>query len=75
MDPARHRDCDQDADLQRRDRKCDEQVADNKQAARIGAVSSSGCAPLMRSTITLSPENIVFRGISSPTVPIATKDS
>ena len=41
----------------------------------IGAVSSSRCAPLTRSTITLSPENIVFSGISSPTVPIATKDS
>ena len=37
-----------------------------------GAASSSRCAPLSRSTIALSPENIVFSGISRPTVPIAT---
>jgi hypothetical protein len=41
----------------------------------IGAVSNSGWAPLIRSTITLSPENIVFSGINRPIVPIATKDS
>ena len=36
---------------------------------------SSRWAPLTRSTITPRPENIVFNGISRPTVPIATNDS
>ena len=40
-----------------------------------GAASSSRCAPCSRSTITLSPENIMLSGISSPTVPIATNAS
>ena len=41
----------------------------------IGAASSSRWAPLSRSTITPSPANIVFSGISRPTVPIATNAS
>jgi hypothetical protein len=44
-------------------------------AIEIGAARSSRCAPLSRSTITLSPENIVLSGISSPSVPTATNDS
>ncbi|HEX6699314.1 MAG TPA: hypothetical protein VF101_01135 [Gaiellaceae bacterium] len=40
-----------------------------------GAARSSRRAPLSRSTITPSPANIVFSGISRPTVPVATKDS
>ena len=41
----------------------------------IGAARSSRCAPDSRSTITLSPENIVLSGIRRPIVPVATKDS
>ena len=39
---------------------------------RTGAASSSRWAPLSRSTITLSPANVVASGTSSPTVPTAT---
>jgi len=41
----------------------------------IGALSSSRCAPVSRSTSTPIPANIVFSGINSPIVPVATYDS
>ena len=60
---------DQHADLQRRDRDRDDEVAEHEERAPIGAASSSRWAPLSRSTITPRPANIVFSGISSPIVP------
>ena len=39
----------------------------------MGAASSSRCAPLSRSTSTLSPAKTVASGTSRPTVPMATK--
>jgi hypothetical protein len=41
-------------------------------ALGIGAARSSFCAPLWRSTITLSPAKIAASGTSSPTVPTDT---
>ena len=49
--------------------------ATTKSGRGMGAASSSDRAPDSRSTSTPRPANIVFRGISSPIVPVATNDS
>ncbi len=52
-----------------------ERLPSTRKGLGTGAASSSRWAPFSRSTITARPENIVFSGISRPTVPTATKDS